>query len=52
MPLKEPMHWSWTSAITFLPYAEANLLILIPNARPSETSTAGITPDQSSLPLT
>ena len=52
MPLNDPMHWSCTSAITCLPYFEANLLILMPNARPSETMTAGITPDQVSLPLT
>ena len=38
--------------MTCLPYFEANLSVLMPNARPSETSTAGITPDHVPLPLT
>src|SRR6202021_1814134 len=50
-PMKLLMHSPATCLVSFSPYEERYGVRVIPNARPSETSTAGITPDQDGLPL-
>src|ERR1700722_9691390 len=50
-PMKLLMQSPATCLVSFRPYGERYGVRLSPNARPSETSTAGITPDQDGLPL-